>query len=113
MELSSPELIQALKSVSSQRLRRLWIKHFREVNGGIVFGESEATEATASRVRKSRPSAAPPRPAEEQRRRPCRCGRCPECIENARWERIFKEKFADPTYYTRPAVRSGSPLRSL
>ena len=31
--------------------------------------------------------------------RRCRCGICAACIENARWERIFQEKFADPDYY--------------
>lgn len=31
--------------------------------------------------------------------------------ENARWERIFKEKFEDPTYYSRSTIRSaGSSL---
>src|SRR5262249_708953 len=34
----------------------------------------------------------------------CQCGQCPACEENARWERIFNEKFADPDYYSRPAV---------
>jgi hypothetical protein len=31
--------------------------------------------------------------------RRCRCGACPVCRENARWESIFQAKFADPTYY--------------
>ena len=43
----------------------------------------------------------------------CRCQHCPTCIENARWERIFLEKFADPTYYTRPAARNTSPMVDL
>lgn len=30
----------------------------------------------------------------------CTCGNCAVCSENARWERIFQEKFADPTYYS-------------
>jgi hypothetical protein len=48
------------------------------------------------------------------RRRPrCRCGRCRQCLESARWERIFAEKFADPDYYTRLQVRRSSPLESL
>ncbi len=52
--------------------------------------------------------------AEEGRRAPrvrrCHCGKCPTCMENARWERIFNEKFADPTYYTTRLVRFDSPL---
>jgi len=43
----------------------------------------------------------------------CHCGRCTQCLENARWERIFTEKFADPEYYTRRLVRTSSPLDSL
>jgi hypothetical protein len=42
----------------------------------------------------------------------CRCGKCPVCVENARWERIFNEKFADPQYYVRPPDRS-SPLADM
>lgn len=49
----------------------------------------------------------------EGRRRRCQCGRCRECLDNARWERIFAEKFADPNYYTRITVRDQSPLSSL
>jgi len=48
------------------------------------------------------------------RRLRCRCGHCRECLENARWERIFTEKFADPTYYTSgPLIRTASPLTSI
>jgi hypothetical protein len=41
-------------------------------------------------------------------RRRCRCGVCPRCQENARWERIFQEKFADPYYYSRPPRQDSS-----
>jgi hypothetical protein len=40
----------------------------------------------------------------------CQCGACALCEENARWDRIFHEKFADPTYYSRRTIRSESPL---
>lgn len=46
------------------------------------------------------------------RSRRCRCGICPTCQDNARWERIFAEKFADPTYYSGPVVRYESPLNT-
>jgi hypothetical protein len=39
-----------------------------------------------------------------------RCGRCHRCLDNARWERIFAEKFADPTYYEKRLVSHSSPL---
>jgi hypothetical protein len=40
----------------------------------------------------------------------CQCGKCTMCIDNARWDKIFNAKFADPTYYTSRPVRSGSSL---
>jgi hypothetical protein len=40
----------------------------------------------------------------------CQCGACPNCQENARWERIFQEKFADPEYYRPRPIRRASPL---
>ena len=40
-------------------------------------------------------------------------GTCLSCRDNAKWERIFAEKFADPTYYSGLAVRYQSPLRTL
>jgi hypothetical protein len=43
----------------------------------------------------------------------CRCGRCPQCLDNARWDRIFAEKFADPDYYSYRLTRIASPLTSL
>ena len=42
--------------------------------------------------------------------RPCSCGKCARCVENARWDRIFNEKFADPDYYSQPILaRRHSP----
>jgi hypothetical protein len=39
----------------------------------------------------------------------CHCGKCPRCLDNARWERIFREKFADEDYYSeRPPLRGSS-----
>ena len=43
----------------------------------------------------------------------CRCGSCPVCLDSARWERIFQEKFADPDYYARREPRRGSSLSWL
>ena len=42
--------------------------------------------------------------------RECRCGKCSRCVENARWNRIFSEKFEDPGYYDNRMVRFVSPL---
>jgi hypothetical protein len=53
------------------------------------------------------------RPANRSRRMVCRCGQCRQCQENARWERIFAKKFADPDYYASRLVHYTSPLTSL
>ena len=45
-------------------------------------------------------------------RKRCLCGECVPCIENARWERIFNEKFADPNYYRPRPAPLGSSLNS-
>ena len=48
--------------------------------------------------------------------RPSRVPHCPRgctcrtCSDNERWERIFREKFADPNYYTDPMTHNGSSL---
>ncbi len=44
-------------------------------------------------------------------RRPCcRTGECLNCVEDTRWERLFRQKFADPFYYSPKPLRSSSPL---
>jgi hypothetical protein len=44
----------------------------------------------------------------------CRCGQCRSCQENARWERIFQEKFANSDYYHHDIrIRYASPLSSV
>jgi hypothetical protein len=56
------------------------------------------------------------RPASRGRKIRCKsgyCGECVQCLENARWERIFAEKFADPNYYTCRITRNASPLSAF
>jgi hypothetical protein len=72
------------------------------------------------RLRQSNPrmtqkhaSDAPVYHAPSVKSRRCRCGTCVTCKDNARWERIFTEKFADPTYYSGLAVRHESPINAL
>jgi hypothetical protein len=53
------------------------------------------------------------RPSESKRvstPRHCTCGTCAFCQDNARWERIFQERFADPEYYKRRGVKHVSSL---
>jgi hypothetical protein len=45
-----------------------------------------------------------------RQRRRCRCGLCQTCIDNARWERVFNEKFADVEYYGGLRLVHRSPL---
>jgi hypothetical protein len=85
MEFSSPELIHALMAVCG--------------------------DAVPVRVRSSGVDAA--QSAHRGRGAHCKCGRCPKCLDNERWERIFAEKFADPNYYTRRTIHAASPLTSL
>jgi hypothetical protein len=40
----------------------------------------------------------------------CKCGACQRCVEEARWERIFNERFADPDYYKQRPTHFGSSL---
>lgn len=84
MELSSAESILALKA---------------------GFGDP-------TRIAPSRGARNAARPARRERIR-CNCGRCRQCQDDARWNRIFAEKFADPAYYTRRIVRTASPLTSI
>ena len=43
----------------------------------------------------------------------CQCGQCRNCQENARWERIFQEKFANSDYYHHDIrIRYAFPLSS-
>jgi hypothetical protein len=43
----------------------------------------------------------------------CNCGACGTCAENARWEKIFDEKFADHTYYDGRSPHFSSPLSEV
>ena len=87
MECASPELIAELLNINARELQKRLLCDRQAAN-------------------------TPPRASKDRRRR-CQCGRCRECVDNARWERIFAEKFADPNYYNRLEVRAESPLASL
>lgn len=81
MELADPLLIESLLARSS--LERTTARRGRPTNSGSTHFS---------------------------RRRRCACGICSRCIENARWDRIFNEKFADPDYYQPQPIRVGSSL---
>ena len=74
----------------------------------------ESIAGSEKRVQQRHGSPDVSRSPRRHQRMTCRCGRCQWCLDNARWERIFAEKFADPTYYTSgPVMRMASPLTSI
>ena len=85
MELSSPELIRAMALSPGNYAG---IKNHRVPSSVVLPGRKAAAKR-------------------------CKCGHCRQCLDDARWERIFATKFVDPNYYTRSAVRRSSPLTSL
>jgi hypothetical protein len=57
------------------------------------------------------PAVSNPKPVRMHKPTGCTRGcTCKTCSDNARWERIFQEKFADPGYYSNPTTRNGSSL---
>jgi len=52
-------------------------------------------------------------PVSRTKVRRCACGKCRACIDNARWESVFQEKFADPYYYSLRHPKQGSSLNDF
>ena len=81
-----------------------------------MIEELMATHARVSSARQPRskrsipPAAVGLLGAHGPRVKRCRCGACTRCIEEARWERIFNERFADPDYYKARPTHFGSSL---
>ena len=82
--LGEPEIVLA-PAAAVERLQRQW------------RGESALAQTRAAVRRSGR----------------CACGVCRRCLDDARWERIFKERFADPGYYTGILVRHNSCLAGV
>jgi hypothetical protein len=55
--------------------------------------------AVGSPQRAAQPPVIDNAPVRTRKRAHCACGACQWCLDNARWDRIFNEKFADPSYY--------------
>jgi hypothetical protein len=82
-----------------------------------MIEELLATHARISSVRQARKNRGSPPPAGNMaaashcpKVKRCRCGICPRCKEEARWDRIFNERFADPEYYKARPAHFGSSL---
>jgi hypothetical protein len=80
----------------------------------IEFQPPQAPKQTAAPVPK-RVDPPPKRQAKPRRNSGrCECGVCRTCLENARWERIFREKFASSEYYDHEIrIRYASPLSGI
>lgn len=61
-------------------------------------------------IQPPRQNSAARQPGRRSATKHCNCGTCATCQENARWERVFNEKFADPEYYLPRIIKRGSPL---
>lgn len=72
--------------------------------------ELSSPEVIASLLAAQRPRRAPNGKGTSRSAGRCRCGLCTQCLDTAKWERIFKEKFADPDYYSRRTLRHSSSL---
>ena len=80
--------------------------------GRRPVGDGPSAPSEAKQPYKRRPPTANPGGPTKQHRR-CSCGRCAMCLDNAKWERVFNEKFADPNYYKAASTRGGSSLSWL
>jgi hypothetical protein len=84
----------------------------------MQLGEPQTIQALLASIgqpvrgsRNRAPAVVNPKPARSFKALGCVRGcTCRRCSENARWERIFQEKFADPSYYSYPTTRNGSSL---
>ena len=75
--------------------------------------ELTSTDAVQALIMQASVKPAAPRATRGGRRVRCSCGKCLQCKEDARWERIFTEKFADPNYYRHHLTHTSSPLASF
>lgn len=92
MELADPEVLRNLAARTEPVRNRI-------SNPRMTRRRADALQAYQAPVAKTRAFR-------------CRCGICAHCAENVRWERIFKEKFADPEYYSRTSIRCESSLNN-
>jgi hypothetical protein len=109
----------ALRSTSGRRRSARTANEllpWESVPGGAIESEAPTQPRKAMVQAPPRLDLAPqPRPVKSRRASGrCRCGQCRNCQENARWERIFQEKFANSDYYHHDIrVRYASPLSSV
>jgi hypothetical protein len=77
-----------------------------------LAGNPPPVERTVNPIKHHAPVQSVAGPVSKGKKLRCKCGLCRQCLDDARWERVYTEKFADPHYYDRPITRYGSPLAS-
>jgi hypothetical protein len=81
---------------------------------GADCGAPQPARRAAPAPRRADPLPQPPLSRARRSAGRCHCGECRTCLENARWERIFQEKFANADYYHHDIrIRYASPLSSI
>lgn len=98
MEFADPQLADP-QLADPRTVQELCAAHAR-ISRGRPPGKRPAMRARASMA-----------PCPKVKR--CHCGVCPRCHEEARWERIFNERFADPDYYKERPAPFGSSMAWL
>ena len=88
----------------------------RESSGAVSVELADV--AVILQMNHSLPDAEPAKPRRTEtvrrnKRRPCKCGKCRTCLDNARWESVFQRKFADPFYYSLREPKQGSSLNGF
>lgn len=73
----------------------------------LLAAHERITRGRSTRKKDSQPVKVP---AAQARTKRCHCGTCTRCREEARWERIFNERFADPNYYKHRPASFGSSM---
>jgi hypothetical protein len=110
--VGSQEVLLASPAVLAQLLS-LWPAS-TSGKAGQADLKPKTTLPQASRSRPARfPLLAETRRTPRSPLRICSCGACSRCWDNARWNRIFDEKFADPSYYGDIVVRHESSLAGI
>lgn len=108
--LASPaDLLGILAELAAPTRRQSARRHLDAQLAHEAYAQLFPNSAAAPPPR-ARIAGQPRQTAHGRLRQHCQCGHCRWCLDNARWERIFNEKFADPTYYGTLNVRHSSTL---
>ena len=113
-QLGTGERRQSSRRRNDEETARAALSHL--FPGGLALNAPPAAPAPRPVPRPVASSAAPGANQNQYhrgRREYCKCGTCKWCLDNARWDRIFTEKFADRDYYSGPIIRHSSALADV